>query len=81
MPTFDENTHYIVEMDPEEGDDYIYIGLDVRELPHEEAIELEHNLFEPALPVLPKKQVDERIEQLEKEQETIIDVLAEMLGV
>ena len=81
MPTFDENTHYIVEMDPEEGDDYIYIGLDVRELPHEEAIELEHNLFEPALPAVPNKTLENRVSNIEESQDAIVDMLAEIMGV
>ena len=68
---FNELTQYVIEVNG---------VLEVRDLPLEEPKEEEH-IFEPAQPVLPKKQVDERIEQLEKEQEQIIDVLAELLGV
>ena len=68
---FDETKQYVIE---ENG------VLVVKDLPIEEP-KIEEHIFEPALPVLPKKQVDERIEQLEKEQEAIIDVLAEIMGV
>ena len=68
---FDETKQYVIE---ENG------VLVVKDLPIEES-KIEEHIFEPAQPVLPKKQVDERIEMLEKEQEQIVDILAEMLGV
>ena len=68
---FDETKQYVIEVNG---------VLEVRDLPLEEP-KIEEHIFEPAPPVLPKKQVDERIEQLEKEQEQIVDVLAEILGV
>lgn len=68
---FDETKQYVIEVNG---------VLEVRDLPLEEP-KIEERIFEPALPVLPKKQVDERIELLEKEQEAIVDVLAEILGV
>ena len=67
---FDETKQYVIE---ENG------VLVVKDLPIEEQ-KLEEHIFEPAQPVLPKKQVDERIDILEKEQEQIVDVLAEILG-
>lgn len=68
---FDETKQYVIEVNG---------VLEVRDLPLDEP-KIEEHIFEPAQPVLPKKQVDERIEQLEKEQEAIVDVLAELLGV
>ena len=68
---FDETKQYVIEVNG---------VLEVRDLPLEEP-KVEEHIFEPAQPVLPKKQVDERIEMLEKEQEQIVDVLAKMLGV
>ena len=68
---FDETKQYVIEVNG---------VLEVRDLPLDEP-KIEEHIFEPAQPVLPKKQVDERIEQLEKEQEKIVDVLAELLGV
>ena len=68
---FDETKQYVIE---ENG------VLVVKDLPIEESIVEEEHIFEMAQPVLPKKQVDERIEMLEKEQEQIVDILAEILG-
>ena len=68
---FDETKQYVIE---ENG------GLVVKDLPLEEP-KIEEHIFEPAQPVLPKKQVDERIEMLEKEQEVIINVLTNIMGV
>lgn len=68
---FDETKQYVIEVNG---------VLEVHDLQIEEP-KIEEHIFEPAPPVLPKKQVDERIEQLEKEQEQIVDVLAEILGV
>ena len=68
---FNELTQYVIEVNG---------VLEVRDLPLEEP-KIEEQIFEPAQPVLPKKQVDERIELIEKEQEQIVDILAEMLGV
>ena len=81
MPTFDENTHYVVEMAPEEGDDYIYIGLDVRELPMQETLEQEHDLFEIAPPGVANITLENRVSNVEKSQDAIVDVLAEIMGV
>lgn len=81
MPTFDENTHYIVEMAPEEGDDYIFIGLDVRELPPQETLELEHDFFELAPPGVANRTLENRVSNVEESQDVIVDLLAEILGV
>lgn len=68
---FDETKQYVIEVNG---------VLEVHDLPLEEP-KIEEHIFEPALPVLPKKQVDERIELLEKEQEVIISVLTDIMGV
>lgn len=41
VPEFDQQSQYVVELEPVEMDDHIYIGCEVRDMPEQDDSEME----------------------------------------
>ena len=82
IPEFNQETHCVVEGEPVEHTDFIFIPLEVIELQNvEESVEMNNESVEPSVAGYNDTPIEERMMEYEKGQEDLVALLSELLEV
>ena len=82
IPEFNQETHFVVEGEPVEHTDFIFIPLEVVELQNvEESVEMNNESVEPSVAGYNDTPIEERMMEYEQGQEDLVALLSELLEV
>lgn len=82
IPEFNQETHCVIEGEPVEHDDFLFIPLEVIELQNvEETVEMSNENVEPSVAGYNGTPIEERMMKYEQDQDDLIALLSELLEV
>jgi len=82
VPDFDQTTQYVVELPPEEKEDCIFVGIEVKEMVQDDTPMEEHIPEQVEIPeYVPPLTLEERVTNVESDVDDVVAILATIEGV